>query len=210
MPLRIYIQMAFDIPFSVNGRVIGPDWIENAKYVIHGQPPDSIRAAMQTMTPDERRKEVELMDRSLLADRFHLKTHFETREMPTYQLVIANGGSKLKESPESVKMRAAVGTSMIKGTAITMHNFVGMLTGEADIGGREIVDKTALSGAYDLSLKWAPMGVQGVGNGTGAGETADSPSLFTAMEEQLGLKLMPVKGPVQVLVIEHIERPSEN
>jgi uncharacterized protein (TIGR03435 family) len=81
LPLRVYIQMAFDIPFNANGWVIGPDWIENAKYVIRGKAPDLIRDAMQTMTPDARRKEVELMDQSLLADRFHLKPHFETREI---------------------------------------------------------------------------------------------------------------------------------
>jgi len=208
-PLRGYIQSAFGIPPNAIGWVIGPDWINSASYMIQGKAPDSIRDAMQTMTPEERTKEVRAMEQSLLADRFKLKAHFETREMPTYQLVFAKGGSKLKESPDSTKMRAAVGISSINGTALTMRNFTNMLTSEPELGGRLVVDKTGLGGAYDLSLKWAPMQATAPG-GASPSPDADGPSLFTAIEEQLGLKLVPTKGPGQVLVIDHIERPSEN
>jgi uncharacterized protein (TIGR03435 family) len=83
----------------------------------------------------------------------------------------------------------------------------------ADIGGREVIDKTGLTGVYDFSLKWTPL--QTAAAPGGGSETAPSPdvegaSLFTAIEEQLGLKLVPTKGPGQVLVIDHIEQPSEN
>src|SRR5580693_1603850 len=80
MPLRIYIQRAFGIPLNTTACVIGPDWINSAKYVIQGKPPDSVRDAMQTMTLEQKSRETGLMEQSLLADRFKLKAHWETRE----------------------------------------------------------------------------------------------------------------------------------
>jgi uncharacterized protein (TIGR03435 family) len=215
MPLRQYIQIAFGIPGNSTGWVIGPDWINSAKYVIHGKPPDSIRDAMQTMTPAQRGKEVELMEQGLLADRFKLKAHFETREMPVYQLTIAKGGPKLKENPDPAANKgvAAVYASRIRGTAVPMHMLPGLLESVPDIGGRVVIDKTGLSGIYDFNLKWAPLeptAPPSSVSGTAPSPDAEGTSLFTAIEEQLGLKLVPTKGPGQVLIIDHIERPSEN
>ena len=85
------------------------------------------------------------MKQSLLADRFKLKSHFETREMPAYDLVIAKGGPKLKENPEPGKAMVAVGASMIRGTAIPLHNLLEGLESVPDLGGRMIIDKTELS-----------------------------------------------------------------
>ena len=85
------------------------------------------------------------MKQSLLADRFKLKSHFETREMPVYDLVIAKGGPKLKENPEPGKAMVAVGASMIRGTAIPLHNLLEGLESVPDLGGRMIIDKTELS-----------------------------------------------------------------
>jgi uncharacterized protein (TIGR03435 family) len=211
-PLRFYIQQAFGISPNTVGRVIGPDWINSTRYVIQSKPPDSIRDAMQTMTAAERYRENALMMQSLLADRFQLKAHFETREMPVYQLVLAKGGSKLKEDPDTTKHRFAAGASGIRGS-LTIHDLIDNLECAADIGGREVIDKTGLTGVYDFSLKWAPLqtaAVPGGGNGTAPSPDLEGASLFTAIEEQLGLKLVSAKGPGQVLVIDHIERPSEN
>jgi bla regulator protein BlaR1 len=213
MPLRFYIQEAFGIPINSTGWVIGPEWINSARYVIHGKPPDSIRDAMQTKTPGQRGKEVHLMMQGLLADRFKLKAHFETKEMPVYQLTVAKGGPKLKENTDAGPGMAAVDPSWIRGKGVPTHLLCNMLESVPDIGGRVIVDKTGLSGSYDFLLKWTPM--EATAPPSGEGGTAASPgaegaSLFTAIEEQLGLKLVPTKGPGQVLVIDHIERPSEN
>lgn len=211
MPLRVYIQDAFGIPGNSIGWVIGPSWINSAKYVIHGKPPDSIRDAMQTMTPTQRGNETHLMMQSLLADRFKLKAHFETREMPVYQLTVAKGGPKLKENPDTGKGMAAVNPSMIRGKDVPIHVLPGMLESVPDIGGRVVVDKTGLSGNYDFLLKWTPMEPTAPPSGSSApSPDAEGASLFTAIEEQLGLKLIPTKEPGQVLVIDHIERPSEN
>jgi uncharacterized protein (TIGR03435 family) len=210
MPLRVYIQSAFGIPLNTTGRVIGPDWINTTGYVIQGKPPDSIRDAMQTMTPQQRSKEDQLMRQSLLADRFHMKAHFETREMPMYQLVLAKGGSRLTQSPPDATRRLSVAGAFVKGTATNLPNLVGALESENEIGGRTIVDDTGLTGAYDFSLKWSPMQAPTSATDPAAPPAIEGPSLFTAIEEQLGLKLVPVKGPQQVLIIDHIERPSEN
>jgi uncharacterized protein (TIGR03435 family) len=213
MPLRAYIQGAFGIPVYSVGWVIGPDWINSAKYVIHGKPPDSIEKAMQTMTAEEKRKQVHLMGQSLLADRFKLKAHFETREMPVYQLIVAKDGPKLKEDPDASHAQAAVNSFRFRATALTMQNLIDLLQGEPDIGGRVVVDKTGLSGRYDFNLKWTPLEAaapSGGASGTAPSPDAEGVSLFTAIEEQLGLRLVPTRGPGQVLVIDHIERPSEN
>jgi uncharacterized protein (TIGR03435 family) len=212
MPLRVYIQEAFGIPVNTIGWVIGPDWINSTRYVIQAKPPDSIRDAMQTMTTAERSIENELMQQSLLADRFQLKAHFETREMPVYQLVLAKGGSKLKENPDPTKRRFATNASSIRGSA-TIHDLIDILECSADIGGREVIDKTGLTGAYDFSLKWTPLqtaAAPGGGSGTAPSPDVEGVSLFTAIEEQLGLRLVSAKGSGQVLVIDHIEQPSEN
>jgi uncharacterized protein (TIGR03435 family) len=212
MPLRVYIQAAFGIPGNSTGWVIGSDWINSAKYVIHGKPPDSIREAMQTMAPAERGKEEDLMMQALLADRFKLKAHFETKVMPIYELTIAKGGPKLKENPAVGKSIAAVGASMIRGTDVPMHVLPGLLESVPDIGGRIIIDKTGLTGTYDFNLKWAPLQpmAPSAASGTAPSPDAADATLFTAIEEQLGLKLVPTRAPGQVLIIDHIERPSEN
>jgi uncharacterized protein (TIGR03435 family) len=213
MPLRVEIQDAFGIPPNSTGWVIGPDWINSAKYVIHGKPPDSIRVAMQTMSPAERSREVQLMMQGLLADRFKLKAHFETRVMPVYQLTVAKGGPKLKANPEVGKGMIAVSPSMIQGKDVTMRQLLGSLENVPDIGGRVVIDKTGLSGTYDFNLKWTPMEATAPSSGsagTAPSSDAEGASLFTAIEEQLGLKLVATKGPGQVLIIDHIERPSEN
>src|ERR1017187_10139433 len=106
------ITQGTDIPHNMMGWVIGPDWIDSTRYVIQGKPPDSLRDAMKTMTNEERGKENELMMQSLLANRFQLKAHFETREMPLYELVLAKGGSKLKEEPDPTKHQFGMSSSL--------------------------------------------------------------------------------------------------
>jgi uncharacterized protein (TIGR03435 family) len=213
MPLRVYIQLAFGIPPNRIGCVIGPDWINSARYVIQAKPPDSIRDAMKPMTTAEAAKEIERMRQSLLADRFQLKAHFETREMPIYQLVLAKGGSKLKENRDSTKSWILPGASAIKANAAPITALIGTLESAPDIGGRAVIDKTGLSGLYDISLKWTPMdatALPGGGSDSTPSTDAEGASLFTAIQDQLGLKLVSAKGPVQVLIVDHIERPSEN
>jgi uncharacterized protein (TIGR03435 family) len=211
MPLRVYIQSAFGLPVNSTGWVIGPEWVNSTRYVIKSKPPDSIRDAMKTMTTEQQRKTYQQMEQSLLADRFQLKAHFETRDMPVYELVPAKGGPKLKENPDKSKGQAAVGSHAIRATAAPIRMFTDLLESVPDIGGRVIIDKTGLAGNYDISLKWASIETPSTSGGESAATPdAESASLFTAIEEQLGLRLVPAREPGQVLVIDHIERPSEN
>lgn len=214
--LRMYIQQAFGISPNTTGSVVGPDWINTARYAINGNPPDALRIAMKSMTDAERQQQTELMQQSLLADRFQFKAHFETREMSIYELTIAKGGSKLKEADDPTKRKVGVNLghpSVFQGTA-AINSLIDFLQCSSDIGGRRVIDHTGLTGAYTFSLKWTSPQPASSADSASAGNTpapdVDSQSLFTAIEEQLGLKLIPTKGPSQVLIIDHIEQPSPN
>jgi uncharacterized protein (TIGR03435 family) len=138
------------------------------------------------------------MVQALLADRFQLKLHTETRTLPAYDLVLAKGGSKLLPS-ESNGKSIGVSRTHFNGQGLGMTSIAEELS---KIAGRVVVDKTALTGRYDLKLQWTP--------DDGAAGDTDAPTLFTAIQEQLGLKLEPAKEPVPVLVVDHVEQPSPN
>jgi uncharacterized protein (TIGR03435 family) len=160
------------------------------------------------------------MQQALLADRFKLKVHFETRLLPIYALVVAKGGPKLKASEMNPANRAEmakpaflqVRSGRVAGAGTTIGMLAEVLERQDEVGnspggrGRIVVDKTNLSGRYDWTLHWTPW------QDLSSGELSDSkgPSLFTALQEQLGLKLEPAKGKVEVVVIDHIDLPSEN
>jgi uncharacterized protein (TIGR03435 family) len=150
-----------------------------------------------------------LMLQELLADRFHLKVHHEVQQLPVYSLVIAKGGSKLAvskiEDPTQGNMQAGNGELAVKGMPLIL--ILDSLTEES---GRPIIDHTGLTGNYDFTLKWAPEQKQMSSPTNAAGPDIAGPSLFTAVQEQLGLKLEPTKAPVDTIVIDHLEQPSEN
>jgi uncharacterized protein (TIGR03435 family) len=148
------------------------------------------------------------MVRMLLADRFKLVTHTETRELPIYALVAAKGGAKLGELKSS-------GSTVNHGHGhieVLGDNSLALLAEELSKEvGRPVVDRTGVAGRYDLTLKWTPdERVSSVPIGSDAAALDSGPSLLTALREQVGLKLDAQKGPVAVLVIDHVERPSEN
>jgi uncharacterized protein (TIGR03435 family) len=170
------------------------------------------------------------MVQSLLVDRFKLKVHHETRMGRVYALTVAKGGPKFLQTEYAVPAPGTVLTAsggkplppLPPGMKrIAAHANIALLTvglsRQPEIG-RKVVDNTGLKGQYDLILQWSPdQGAAGVATGgTTPGSEAASPanapgpSLFGALREQLGLKLESTKGPVDILVIDHIERPSEN
>jgi bla regulator protein blaR1 len=204
-PMENTILFAFGLPGSSTARLIGgPEWIKNTRYVLHTKPPDSIRDAMQKMGPEDRTRETRWMQQSLLAERLKLKVHFETHEMPIYELVLTKGGSKLKESSEhtgGMSLRYNNDKHEMKGNAVPVGAIVNLLMADPEIGGRTVVDKTGLAGNFDVFMDWVP--------GSAPAGT-DGPSLFAALAEQLGLKLVATRGQVEVVVIDHIELPSED
>jgi bla regulator protein blaR1 len=213
LPTGILIESAYNLPVSFGKQILGgPDWLwdNDTQYEIQAKIEDSLYAAIQKMTPAQQREQVNLMEQSLLADRFKLKMHFETRELPVYALVVAKGGPKLTAAKEGEAHRFfnvdnPQGGEMTA-NAVTLDQF--SHSPLLRTGGRLVVDQTGLKGAYNFTLKWRSE--QSVAASAGQEDKDDAPSLFTALQEQLGLRLVPSKAPVEVIVIDHIERPSEN
>jgi bla regulator protein blaR1 len=213
LPAALLIASAYNLPVgSERRRILGPDWLhQDDQYEIQAKIDDSHFAAMQKMTPAQQHEQVELMEQSLLADRFKLKVHFETREMPVYALVVAKDGPKLTPAKDGESSKiSTLGNeqgSEMTATAVTLDEFAKspLLTGPAGV--RPVLDQTGLNGAYDFTLKWkSELLDSNAANGTGI----DSPSIFTAIQEQLGLRLVPSNAPVEVIVVDQIERPSAN
>ncbi len=214
LPISILITSAYNLPVGSDSRIIGgPDWLRQDidQFEIQAKIEDSEYAAMQKMTVVQQHERVALMEQSLLADRFGLRVHFETREMPVYALVVAKSGAKLNpaknEQPSRLSTLGNEQGNEMTAIGITLEQFVRspFLTGSA--GGRPVVDQTGLKGAFDFTLKWVP---DQLAASAADKEVADAPSFFTAIREQLGLMLVPSKAPVEVIVIDRIERPSAN
>jgi uncharacterized protein (TIGR03435 family) len=128
--------------------------------------------------------------------------------LSVFNLVVAKGGPKLKASPPDESSYSGMSNGLITGQAISMHAFVFNLSNEI---GHQVVDETGLTSIYDLTLTWSPDEMQASSDLRESAPGADvGPSIFAAVQEQLGLKLVQSKGSVDVIVIDRIERPSEN
>jgi uncharacterized protein (TIGR03435 family) len=197
-------------------QVIGePAWSNTEGFDIEAKVAPADVPTLGKMTFEQRRT----MFPSILADRFKLVVHHETRELPLYVLSVAKGGPKLKPSAPAAPTPRPRGMMINNGKVTANDAQLSMLvTVLSRTLGRTIIDRTGLTGNYDFTLEYAPEegGPQQPGAGAAAGgalpaSPSDSaPSIFTALQEQLGLKLESTKGPVDVIVIDHIEKPSEN
>lgn len=205
----LLIASAYRVPLGHESQIIGaPDWVrsEADRYEVQAKIGDTQFAAMQAMTPAQQQEQVAMMEQSLLADRFKLKVHFETRELPVYALVVAKGGAKLTPAKDGEVTRLANTRqdeqgATATGTAMTLDQFVHSVL---LFGGKTVVNQTGLQGAYDFTLTY------GRDQPDVADAGAEAPPVMTAVEEQLGLKLVPSKAPTEVIVIDAIERPTEN
>lgn len=196
--LKFLIQQAYGVrDFQISG---GPGWIDTLRFDLN---------ATSAEVTEGQRDAMQMRMRNLLADRFQLKLTRETREMPVYALVVAKGGPKMQESTvgtDGRNMRMGRGKLVVVGAGTQM-----LAVQLSQSLGRTVQDKTGLTANYyDFTLEWSP---EGQPLGPKDNETApppDGPTLFTALQEQLGLKLESTKGPVEVLVIERVEKPTEN
>jgi uncharacterized protein (TIGR03435 family) len=193
---------AYDI--IMDSQVSGlPGWARSDRYDIEGKVDAETAQRWKTLSPEARWKLEQPMLQSILADRCQFKAHQETRELPVYDLVIAKNGLKMKESPADEHTTEYMTDETMTAHAMAIDSIVLGFSSEL---GRMIIDKTGLTGKkFDFELKWAPDDRRDAANAADA-----APSLFTALEEQLGLKLVPSKAPVEVLVIDHMEKPSAN
>jgi uncharacterized protein (TIGR03435 family) len=193
----------------------GPKWFSTERFDIEAKADSSVADQLRTLSHDQRRLQTQEMFQQLLADRFKLAVHWETRDFPVYALVVAKNGPSLHASKESDGSSSTSGsTGQLTARGVTLTEIARTLTQELSKElGRVVVDKTGIDGRYDVTLKWTPdTGAASVNSGTGdtASPPDSGPSIFTAIQEQLGLKLESTKGPVQVLVIDHLEMPSQN
>ncbi len=233
LPLMGIIREAYGIPMGAeDGRLVGaPGWLNSERYDIEAKMDSSVVEALQKLSPEDREAAQRHMLQALLADRLKLTIHRETKEVQVYSLVIAKNGPKLQESkPSDADANATPvpgrgGRGGRGGPNLGMRGRGGPLTGQqvpismlatvlTTILNRPVLDKTGLTGNYDFTLTWTPddSQLQTPPGGVPPPPPPDSngPSIFTAIQEQLGLKLESGKGPVEVIVIDHVERPSGN
>jgi len=196
------IHWAYDMPET---RILdAPHWANSTYFNIDASSDASVDAAMARLSPEAARLEKAQMVKALLADRFKLVTHTETRELPVYDLVVAKGGPKLGEDKSSGTTINHWRDHLEVQSSDSLAILAEELSKEA---GRPVIDKTGINGRYDLKVRWTPdVDAATVGNAS----PDAPPSIFTALTEQLGLKLEPGKAPVQVLVIDRVELPTGN
>ncbi len=182
-------------------QIKGPDWLKSERF-------DIVATASHVSTKNQ----LGLMLQALLKERFKLEVHRESKVLPVYALVQGKNGAKIK--PVKAEGDSGVWNGIGKLTAkkLSMANFAQTLSGQMD---RPVLDMTGLEGVFDFTLEYTNPNVQPLSNGdAGAGPAPDlgsGPSLFTALQEQLGLKLESSKAPVEILVIDHAEKvPVEN
>lgn len=225
MATAVTLRELIGMGYSVTSRIIGgPDWLGTDRFDIlaTGGPTDpNIRPAPGAVSPREGAalNTLQAMLRQLLRDRFGLSVRSEQRDLPIYSLIRARTdrlGMQLRQFDGDCAKEAAVesnstgaacggfkflGPGRLVARAVTIRMLVSMLANLPDVG-RIVQDRTALNGNFDLELSWTPSREQS--------DTSQSvaPSLFTALDEQLGLKLQPGIGPVDVLVIDSVERPT--
>jgi uncharacterized protein (TIGR03435 family) len=204
--LRYVLQEAYGI-YDSHMWSGGPAWIDSAKF--------DIEARYENPQAQPTREQRKVMLQQLLADRFKVVVHHEAKEFSVYALVVAKNGPKFRESkpesilhdsldgaPQCLVPRTNIGLLAYQGCV--MHDLVARLSGDSDVG-RPVIDKTGLTARYDFELHWMP------DDPTYAAKVdPGTPSIFTAMQEQLGLKLEPAKAPLDTIVIDHAEMPSEN
>lgn len=204
VPVIMLIQWAYDIPDT---RILDvPAWARSTFFNIDAEADPAADQQMRNLSSDAGRKVKEQMVQTLLVNRFQLVTHYETREMPVYALVVAKGGARLGEI-QDIKSGGTIINSWRNHLEVQGSNSLQLLAQIlADDLGRPVIDQTGIVGRYHLTLQWTP------DDAAAAAPTGSNapPFIFTALQEQLGLKLEPAKGPVRVLVIDHVEMPSAN
>jgi uncharacterized protein (TIGR03435 family) len=210
---NITLQMLIKDAYRVEDDQISgaPKWLNSEKYDIDAKWDKSIVDALKELSQDQMILERRRILQDLLADRFKLTLHRETQHLPVYELVVAQNGPKLQDAkpgdtyPDGIKGPdgAAAGPGVMRfrggqltGQRVPVALLVRELSRELGGSGSIITDKTGLIGNYDFTLQWTP-------------EESQAP-MFTAIQEQLGLKLESQNGPGEFLVIDHVEKPSEN
>jgi uncharacterized protein (TIGR03435 family) len=196
--LKALLELAYDIPDT---RMFGgPGWVSTEKFSLEAKTDPEVDEQIASLSSEQGKQLKRKMLVALLAERFKVAVHTETREMPVYALVVAKGGPKLSESKSSNdplstgndRIRIPAGSDSLEILAYELSWRLG----------RPVLDRTGLHDRQSLILRWQ--------DDDGTAADANGPSLFTAIQEQLGLKLESTRAPVPVLLINHAETPAEN
>ncbi len=230
--VRQLIQRAYGVEdYQISGAA---DWVNSEHYDVEARLGSPAVDELQKLSPNDRIQARQHMLQTLLADRFNLTIHRENKEVQVYMLIVAKNGPKLQQAKPVVaesdkpKNSAAAGNGymtvggdggVMSGQGVLLATLARMLTAYLH---RPVLDKTGLIDKYDFTLRWTPDQIQPQRSSGSQGPPGDSsntlpatdpnggPSLFTAIQEQLGLKLESAKGPVEFIAIDRIERPSGN
>ena len=231
-PMKLFLS-AYGVQLD---QIVGaPSWVDSDRYDVDAKMEGSVADALQKLNQYERTIARQHMMEALLVDRFNLKIHRESKELPVYTLVIAKNGSKIQEAKAdeptptgprgdsfgrgsmimSAGGKSGARSQILTGQAAPIASLIRILTAVLE---RPVLDKTGLTGLYDVKLEWwaDDSEIQAAPSGASSSQTPTAPSgsggpnLFTAIQQQLGLKLESGKGPVEIIAIDHVERPSGN
>jgi len=209
LPIKALLQIAYGFDAPVVG---APDWVGNTFYDVKARSGEEADARLAKLTYNEIRLEKRNAIRVLLAERFGLKTHLETRDTAVYNLFVAKGGAKLQVTPRppdgetpaappvaDIQAHGSQHGLEFVGTNAPMRAITGPLSSMVEA---PVIDKTGLTGIYNYTLQF--------GRDWSANDPDGWPSIFTAVQEQLGLKLESAHEPLPNLVVDHITKPTEN
>jgi hypothetical protein len=237
--LKEIIKFAYDLSVGTDQQISGGlKWVSSEKFDIVAKPDSGttsllqkltgkertqqIRLMVQTLLEDrfkltgkERTQQIRLMVQTLLEDRFKLRVHHDTRVLPVLSLSVDKKGLKITPSKMEADAKRWEGIrgrpGQLEGKACEIALFANVLTALPEVGGRLVLNRTGLTGKYDFMLKWTPdstLGPSSIGSAISPDDSA--PSLFTAIAQQLGLKLEATKGSVDTIVIDSVAMPSPN
>ena len=219
MSLRSLIKFAYNL--NLDEQVVGCGPIGDKRFVIEAKMDADTVAAMAKLPLEDRQAQQRKMLETLLADRFKLKAHPDNKEMSHYEITVAKSGLKLKEDVSNDKPEDGAGEAKdakpalraggmmiddhgrLEGRTVSIASLANILS---MLLHQKVEDKSGLTGKYNFTLKWTPDDRAQ----SDAAATDSGPSIYTAVQEQLGLKLDAVKGPVDTVVVDHLEMPSEN
>jgi uncharacterized protein (TIGR03435 family) len=206
--INTLLQVAYGFGTPISG---GPEWIHQRYFNVEAKSDPSVDAQLATLTDDQAKLEKQHMLQALLIERCHLKFHLETKEFSVFALSVAKGGSKLQpikadpDQPNAASRGVDVqahgsgqGLEFVVHTA-SMRSMVGLLSSQVEA---PVLDRTGLLDYYNFTLQF--------GRDWSSSNPDSWPDIYTAIQEQLGLKLESTRAPVEVLVIDHIDLPSEN
>jgi uncharacterized protein (TIGR03435 family) len=199
----VTVKMLIQQAWAISGYRIygGPSWLDSTRYNIEAK----AAVGSGNLTLDQMRP----MLQTLLTDRFHLVLHREEKDLPMYRLVVSKNGPKLEESVVSGEPQARMSTGRITDEKAGMDMLASQLGQQL---GRFVLNRTGLRGYFNFHVEWAPDPGQNQGGESDTPPSAgvDGPSIFTALQDRRGLRLESTKGPVEVLIIDHAEKPDAN